>query len=166
MKTFFATVFFALIGLNALCQQSGSGEFILVVKGNGGQSGHTMHVFKPERRIKLETTAREFILSSSYVIHSDHILLDNYKVVYYDDIASIRGRVMDNWGVGPGLLMFSIGTGLLFPMAFLGAWSDFAFMLIYATPPVAILSTGIFLMSHRKFRMNKGWEVLAIPAGN
>lgn len=166
MKPLFVTVFYALIGLNVLCQQTGSGEFILAIRGNGGQSGHTMHVFKPEKRIKLETTGREFILSSSYVINSDHILLDNSRVVYYGDIASIKGRVMDAWGVGSGLLMFTIGTGLMVPVIFALAWVDFAFMLIWLPLPVAILSTGIFLMSHRKFRMNKGWELLAIPSGN
>jgi hypothetical protein len=162
MKKFIFYVCFLMIGLNVMSQHTLSGEHRLAIKGGPVDR---VFIFKPEKPLTIKTTSKKYFYLKQYLINPDHILTNADEIIYFQDIAMIKGRVMDNWDrVAPGILVFTTGAVLVFPLGFLGAWTSPQHMFLFASPAIAMVFGGIRMMGRRNFHMNRGWEIQIFPA--
>jgi hypothetical protein len=155
---------FVLLGLSVFGQSTHQGNYHLTVR--GGLQDRTLE-FKPGKRLKLTTTTGEIIYTRQYAIFENHIIAENNNFVNFEDIARIKGRVMNDSGrVGAGVLVTGSGMILL--------GGTIAIATLALTPGLTLLLTGIEagiivggvkIMGHRTFRTNKGWEIQTYLAG-
>lgn len=117
------------------------------------------------KKIKLRTTKGEIIYSNRYSIYEDHILTENNNLVHIENLARIKGRVMEDAGrVAAGALLLAAGVILVGPTLAIAtlALTPGQFLL-FSVIEAGMIVGGARIMGRRTFLMDKGWEVQTLP---